>query len=100
MQMGAASPVGSPAIGALQPGQGNDVIQELTSLVEAGMDVACFDLSQGALEHHLDLADSLAEVTVPSQQPKALHSLLYDLLCDIGNLALLLAVDGASTSIT
>ena len=58
---GVASPV-SGVIGAVQPGQGNDVVQELTALVEAGMDVACFDLSQGALEQHLDLADSLAEV--------------------------------------
>ena len=54
------------AIGAVQAGQavqGNDLIRELTGLVEAGMDVACFDLSQGLLEQHLDIADHLTEVS-------------------------------------
>ena len=49
----------------MQPGQaqGNELIRELTGLVEAGMDVACFDLSQGVLDQHLDLADYLTEVS-------------------------------------
>ena len=56
------------AIGAVQAGQvapGNELIRELTGLVEAGMDVACFDLSQGLLEQHLDIADHLTEVSKP-----------------------------------
>lgn len=60
------------AIGAVQAGQaapGNELIRELTGLVEAGMDVACFDLSQGLLEQHLDLADHLTEVSQPHQHP-------------------------------
>ena len=62
----AASPV-SGAIGAVQAGQlgagqGGELVHELTALIEAGMDVACFDLSQGTLEQHLDLADHLVEV--------------------------------------
>lgn len=62
------SPV-SGAIGAVQAGQlgqgqGGELIHELTALVEAGMDVACFDLSQGTLEQHLDLADHLVQVCV------------------------------------
>ena len=61
--VGGASPV-SGAIGAVQAGQaqGNELMRELTSLCDAGMDVACFDLSQGLLEQHLDLADHLTEV--------------------------------------
>ena len=54
------------AIGAVQAGQaaqGNELIRELTGLVEAGMDVACFDLSQGLLEQHLDIADHLTQVS-------------------------------------
>ncbi len=62
----AVSPV-SGAIGAVQAGQlgagqGGELVHELTALMEAGMDVACFDLSQGTLEQHLDLADHLVEV--------------------------------------
>ena len=62
--VGAGSPTNG-AIGAMQPGQaqGNELVRELTGLVEAGMDVACFDLSQGVLEQHLDLADYLTEVS-------------------------------------
>lgn len=54
------------AIGAVQAGQaaqGNELMRELTALVEAGMDVACFDLSHGLLEQHLDIADHLTEVS-------------------------------------
>jgi len=63
----AASPVSGGAIGAVQAGQlgagqGGELVHELTALMEAGMDVACFDLSQGTLEQHLDLADHLVEV--------------------------------------
>lgn len=54
------------AIGAMQAGQaaqGNELMRELAGLVEAGMDVACFDLSQGLLEQHLDIADHLTQVS-------------------------------------
>jgi len=54
------------AIGAVQAGQaaqGNELMRELTGLVEAGMDVACFDLSQGLLEQHLEVADHLTQVS-------------------------------------
>lgn len=63
---GAGSPVNG-AIGAVQAGQGpgSDLVRELAGLVEAGMDVACFDLSQGLLEQHLDIADTLTEVCAP-----------------------------------
>ncbi|KAL0036669.1 hypothetical protein WJX79_004969 [Trebouxia sp. C0005] len=68
----AASPV-SGAIGAVQAGQlgagqGGELVHELTALMEAGMDVACFDLSQGSLEQHLDLADHLVEVQQHAKQ--------------------------------
>lgn len=62
---GGGSPVSGGAIGAVQAGQaapGCELLQEVTGLLEAGMDVACFDLSQGLLEQHLDIADYLAEV--------------------------------------
>lgn len=67
MQMTAAASPVSGAIGAVQAGQlgagqGGELVHELTALMEAGMDVACFDLSQGSLEQHLDLADHLVEV--------------------------------------
>lgn len=61
-------------IGAVQAGQaapGNELFQEVTGLVEAGMDVACFDLSQGLLEQHLEIADYLAEV-----RQSLLHALI------------------------
>ena len=67
---GNSSPV-TGAIGAVQArqaAQGNELLRELTDLVEAGMDVACFDLSQGLLEQHLDLADHLTEVSHPHLQ--------------------------------
>ncbi|KAL0052368.1 hypothetical protein WJX82_000973 [Trebouxia sp. C0006] len=68
----AVSPV-SGAIGAVQAGQlgagqGGELVHELTALMEAGMDVACFDLSQGTLEQHLDLADHLVEVQQHAKQ--------------------------------
>ena len=74
IQLTASAGSGSPvtgAIGAVQAGQaapGTDLMRELTGLVEAGMDVACFDLSQGLLEQHLDLADHLTEVGQPCLQ--------------------------------
>ena len=66
----AASPV-SGAIGAVQggPRQANEVEAELVALVEAGMDVACFDLSQGTLDMHLDVAAPLVEVGPPASLP-------------------------------
>ncbi len=61
----AGSPV-SGTIGAVQAGQGqgqgNELVHELQALLDAGMDVACFDLCQGTLEQHLDIADHLTEV--------------------------------------
>ena len=59
----AASPVGG-TIGAVQAGQGqgSELTHELAAWVEAGMDVACFDLCRGTLEQHLELADHLVEV--------------------------------------
>jgi len=77
----AASPV-SGAIGAVQAGQlgagqGGELVHELTALMEAGMDVACFDLSQGTLEQHLDLADHLVEVCgIYMCDPETTHFLL------------------------
>ena len=77
---GGFSPVSS-TIGAVQAaqgqGQGNELLRELSSLVEAGMDVACFDLSQGLLEQHLDLADHLAEV---GRAPTPIHELAINIV--------------------
>lgn len=82
------SPV-SGAIGAVQAGQlgqgqGSELMHELTALVEAGMDVACFDLSQGTLEQHLDLADHLVQVRF-NVQPHLQHTMCALPMCFIAN---------------
>lgn len=64
VQLGQANSPVSGAIGALQAGhlQSRELTQELTSLVQAGMNLACLDLTTGTLEQHLELAEHLGEV--------------------------------------
>lgn len=58
------SPV-SGAIGAVQAGQiqTRGTVQELAALAHAGMNLVCFDLAEGYLEQHLELAEHVAEVS-------------------------------------